>query len=200
MPKDHASPARLEAFSDGVIAVIITIMVLDLKVPAANGLAGLLQIVPTMAIYLLSFTFVGIYWINHHHLVHRTDQADQRTLYSNLLFLFFLSLLPFFTNYVLEKHIDAFSVGLYVISMIFTAASFLLLRLSIGCHLREIGSIEEQDTAAELKHFTSLILYSVALALSHYYPKLALSVVALVSILWITPTAAKPLHHATTAD
>ena len=198
MPKDHATPARLEAFSDGVIAVIITIMVLDLKVPAANGLAGFLQIVPTMAIYLLSFTFVGIYWINHHHLVHRTDQADQRTLYSNLLFLFFLSLLPFFTNYVLEKHIDAFSVGLYVISMIFTAASFLLLRLSIGCHLREIGSIEEQDTAAELKHFTSLILYSVALALSHYYPKLALSVVALVSILWITPTAAKPLHHPAT--
>ena len=140
--------------------------------------------------------------MQHHQVpvVHRTDQADQRTLYSNLLFLFFLSLLPFFTNYVLEKHIDAFSVGLYVISMIFTAASFLLLRLSIGCHLREIGSIEEQDTAAELKHFTSLILYSVALALSHYYPKLALSVVALVSILWITPTAAKPLHHATTAD
>jgi uncharacterized membrane protein len=197
MPKDHASPARLEAFSDGVIAVIITIMVLDLKVPAANGLAGLLQIVPTMAIYLLSFTFVGIYWINHHHLVHRTDQADQRTLYSNLLFLFFLSLLPFFTNYVLEKHIDSFSVAIYVISMIFTAASFLLLRLSIGCHLRETGRIEEQDTAAERKHWTSLVLYLIAIALSIHTPKIALGVIALVSILWITPTAAKPLHHAT---
>jgi uncharacterized membrane protein len=200
MPKDHASPARLEAFSDGVIAVIITIMVLDLKVPAANGLAGLLQIVPTMAIYLLSFTFVGIYWINHHHLVHRTDQADQRTLYSNLLFLFFLSLLPFFTNYVLEKHIDSFSVGLYVISMIFTAASFLLLRLSIGCHLRETGQIEEADTAAERKHWISLALYLIAIALSIHTPRIALGVIALVSILWITPTAAKPLHHATTAD
>ena len=198
MPKDHASPARLEAFSDGVIAVIITIMVLDLKVPAANGLAGLLQIVPTMAIYLLSFTFVGIYWINHHHLVHRTDQADQCILYSNLLFLFFLSLVPFFTNYVLEKHIDSFSVGLYVVSMIFTAASFLLLRLSIGCHLREIGRIEEQDTAAERKHWTSLALYLVAIALSIRYPRMALGVIALVSILWITPTAAKPLHHSTT--
>jgi uncharacterized membrane protein len=98
MTHPPASPARLEAFSDGVIAVIITIMVLELKVPHQDGLAGLYAVLPTLAVYLLSFTFTGIYWINHHHLVHRTDEADSLILYANLAFLFTLSLLPFCTS------------------------------------------------------------------------------------------------------
>jgi len=89
-----ASTSRLEAFSDGVIAVIITIMVLELKVPRANGIAGLRAILPTLLVYLLSFTFTAIYWINHHHLVGRVEEVDPRILYANLLFLFCLSLLP----------------------------------------------------------------------------------------------------------
>src|ERR1700748_2350248 len=121
------SPARLEAFSDGVIAVIITIMVLELKVPHEMGLAGLRAVLPTLGIYAISFTFTGIYWINHHHLVHRTEEADQVILYANLGFLFCLSLLPFFTSYLLEKKMDSFSVALYVSSMIVTGFSFLLL-------------------------------------------------------------------------
>jgi len=88
MPKVHASPARLEAFSDGVIAVIITIMVLDLKVPHDLGLAGLIAVLPTLAVYLLSFVFTRVYRVNHHHLIHRTDQATERILYANLAFLF----------------------------------------------------------------------------------------------------------------
>ena len=120
MAKAHPSPARLEAFSDGVIAVIITIMVLELKVPLESGLAGFTSVFPTLGVYALSFSFTGVYWVNHHHLVHRTDEADERILYANLFFLFWLSLLPFFTNYVLDKKMDSFSVGLYVVSMILT--------------------------------------------------------------------------------
>jgi uncharacterized membrane protein len=189
MPRDLTSPARLEAFSDGVIAVIITIMVLELKVPREFGLAGFLSILPTLAVYLLSFTFIAIYWVNHHHLVHRTDHASERTLYANLLFLFSLSLLPFFTAYVLDHKMDSFSVRIYVLSMMLTGASFLLLRLAIGQHLRRTGRLEREDAFAERKHWTSIVLYLVAIGLSFHHPILSLALVALISIFWIVPTS-----------
>jgi uncharacterized membrane protein len=189
MPKAHASPARLEAFSDGVIAVIITIMVLELKVPHDLGLAGFVAVLPTLAVYLLSFAFTGVYWVNHHHLVHRTDQANERILYANLAFLFCLSLLPFFTAYVLDHKMDSFSVCIYVISMMFTGASFLVLRLAIGHHLRTSGKLEREDMIAERKHWLSILLYLVAIGLSLRRPLLALGIVALISIIWIVPTA-----------
>ncbi len=196
MAAEPSSPARLEAFSDGVIAVIITIMVLELHVPTANGVAGLVSILPTLAVYLLSFAFTGVYWMNHHHLVHRTDRADSLILYTNLLFLFFLSLLPFFTNYVLEKKEDSFSVGLYVVSMILTSVSFLMLRLAIGRHLRRTGKLGTDDRVAERKHWISIAMYVAAIALSPTHPRFALGIVALVSVLWIIPTAriASPLE------
>jgi uncharacterized membrane protein len=200
MAKTHSSPARLEAFSDGVIAVIITIMVLELKVPMQNGLAGLATVWPTLVVYALSFTFTGIYWINHHHLLHRTDQADERVLYANLFFLFWLSLIPFFTSYVLDKKMDAFSVGLYVVSMILTGFSFLALRLAIGRHLRETGRLEREDAAAERKHWISLAMYLIAVGASIHHSSIALGIVALVMVLWIIPSAkADPLDHCITA-
>jgi uncharacterized membrane protein len=189
MPKAHASPARLEAFSDGVIAVIITIMVLDLKVPHDLGLAGFVAVLPALAVYLLSFAFTGVYWVNHHHLVHRTDQANERILYANLFFLFCLSLLPFFTAYVVDHKMDSFSVGIYVASMMLTGASFLALRLSIGHNLRQTGQLQHEDTDAERKHWISLLLYLIAIGLSVHHPLIALGIVALISILWIIPTA-----------
>jgi uncharacterized membrane protein len=184
-----SSPARLEAFSDGVIAVIITIMVLELKVPIKDGLAGLREVLPTLGIYLLSFTFTGIYWINHHHLVHRTEEADQRILYANLGFLFCLSLLPFFTSYLLDKKLDSFSVVLYAVSLVVTGFSFLLLRLAIGRRLRTSGSLEQQDIATERKHMLSLAIYLIAIPLAFYHPYLGLGVIATVTLVWIYPTA-----------
>lgn len=196
MSKSHPSPARLEAFSDGVIAVIITIMVLELKVPLQDGLRGLMTVLPILGVYALSFTFVGVYWINHHHLVHRTDQADERTLYANLFFLFCLSLMPFFTSYLLDKKMDSFSVALYVVSMILTGGSFLILRLTIGRHLRETGKLEREDAAAERKHWVSLALYVFAIALSLSHPRIALGIVALVMVIWIIPNAkVKAVEH-----
>jgi uncharacterized membrane protein len=189
MPKDPASPARLEAFSDGVIAVIITIMVLELKVPHDPGLAGLVAVLPTLAVYLLSFAFTAVYWVNHHHLIHRTDQANERILYANLAFLFCLSLLPFFTAYVLDHKMDSFSVCIYVISMMLTGASFLVLRLAIGHHLRTSGQLEREDAVAERKHWLSILLYLVSVGLSLHHPRLALGLVAFISIVWVVPTA-----------
>jgi uncharacterized membrane protein len=188
-----STPARLEAFSDGVIAVIITIMVLELKVPHQAGLAGLRAVLPTLCLYLISFAFVGIYWINHHHLVHRTDEADERILYANLGFLFCLSLLPFFTSYVLEKKMDSFSVAIYVASMILTGFSFLLLRLAIGRRLRHAGKLEAEDTAVERKNYLSLFVYLIAIPLAFQHPRMALGLVAFVTVIWITPsTGIKP--------
>jgi uncharacterized membrane protein len=198
MSRSSPSPARLEAFSDGVIAVIITIMVLELKVPLGDGLDGLMSVLPALGVYALSFTFTGIYWINHHHLVHRTDQADERILYANLFFLFWLSLIPFLTAYLLEKKMNSFSVALYVVSMILTGGSFLILRLAIGRHLRESGRLEPSDAAAERKHWISLAMYLGAVALSFSHPRLALGIVGLVMVLWIIPAAkVYPLEQCT---
>ncbi len=192
MPEKPSSTARLEAFSDGVIAVIITIMVLELKVPPQDGAAGLYAIVPILLIYLLSFAFTGIYWINHQHLIERVEAADSLILYANLCFLFCLSLLPFATSYVLEKKIDSFAVSLYAVSMVITGFSFLLLRLAIHRHLRRSGNLGRNDTAERGKHLTSLALYLLAIPLSYFHPQLALIVIALVTVVWIVPNLAIP--------
>ena len=180
---------RLEAFSDGVLAVIITIMVLELKIPHEDGISGLLKIAPILFIYLLSFAFTGIYWINHHHLISRIERADPRVLYANLAFLFCISLLPFFTSYVIEKKADSFSVALYAASMILTGVSFLFVRLAIGRLLRLTGELHEEDIATQRKHYASLSLYLVAIPLAHFHPWLALATITLVTVVWIVPSA-----------
>src|SRR5580698_1410934 len=182
------TPARLEAFSDGVIAVIITIMVLELKVPHQDGLEGLRTVLPTLCLYLISFAFVGIYWINHHHLVHRTEEADELILYANLGFLFCLSLLPFFTSYVLEKKMDSYSVVIYIASMVVTGFSFLLLRLAIARRLRHAGKFDAEDKAVERKNWLSLFVYLVAIPLAFQHPRVALGLVSFVTVIWVTPT------------
>jgi uncharacterized membrane protein len=183
------NPGRLEAFSDGVIAVIITIMVLELKVPHQDGVAGLRSVLPTLCLYLISFAFVGIYWMNHYQLVHRTEEVDELILCANLGFLFCLSLLPFFTSYVLDKKMDSFSVAVYVSSMIVTGFSFLLLRLSISRRLRHAGRFEAEDKAIERKNWLSLFVYVIAVPLAFQHPRLSLGLAAFVTIIWVTPTA-----------
>lgn len=190
-----APTSRLEAFSDGVIAVIITIMVLELKVPHENGLPGLRAILPILLVYLLSFTFTAIYWINHHHLIGRIDAVDTRILYANLMFLFCLSLLPFFTSWVLEKELDALSVAIYAVSLMVTGSGFLLLRLAVDRRLREQGHLEEENTAERRKHLASLALYFVAIPLAFFFPRISLSVLALVTLVWIIPTASPKSGH-----
>jgi len=195
MPEKTFPTTRLEAFSDGVLAVVITIMVLELKIPHEDGIAGLLTIAPTLFIYLLSFTFIAIYWVNHHHLVDRVEQCDHRVLYANLFYLFAVSLLPFFTAYVIEKHSDAFSVALYAASMIFTGFTFLLLRMAIERLLRRAGDLNVEDEGVQRKHVASLLLYMISMPLAHYHSYIALGIITLVTIIWVTPTAAAPIHN-----
>ena len=183
------SPGRLEAFSDGVIAVIITIMVLELKLPAPHlGPAGLYTVLPTLLVYLLSFSFTGIYWINHHELIHRLHLVDNFALYANLLFLFTLSLLPFFTNYLLDNGIDGFSVALYAAAMILTGLTFGLLRVAVNRILCLNRELADEDIATQRKHFLSLGIYLIAIPLAFWHPRLAMADIALVTVLWIVPS------------
>jgi uncharacterized membrane protein len=190
MPQKSPTTARLEAFSDGVIAVIITIMVLELKVPRQDGAAGLYAVLPVLLIYLLSFAFTGIYWINHQHLIKRIAVADAFTLYMNLVFLFCLSLLPFFTSYLLEKKMESFAVLLYAVSMMITGFSFLLLRLAVHRNLRYFGNLQKEDTRARAKHLASLCAYLLAAPLAYFHAELALGIMVLVTVAWIIPDLA----------
>src|SRR5215470_3904936 len=183
------SSARLEAFSDGVIAVIITIMVLELHVPHENGLAGLWSMAPRLSVYALSFLMVGIYWINHHELVRRTDSVDYRVLWANLIFLFVLSLVPFFVEYLDEKNFDTFSTLLYDATMLAAGMAFFLLRWTVMRRQRYSGSLGRQDTSELWKHSVCLGIYLVAIAMAFYRPWLSLVVVALITVVWVVPGA-----------
>ena len=179
---------RLEAFSDGVLAVVITIMVLELKVPHEDGFKGLITVAPVLFVYFLSFAFTAIYWVNHHHLIRRVEQCDHMVLYANLAYLFAASLLPFFTAYVIEKHSDSFSVGLYAASLIFAGLCFFLLRMSIQRLLCRTGDLSPEDTAMRRKHILSLVIYIAAIPLAQYHSYIALGALTLVTIIWIIPT------------
>ena len=187
------SPSRLEAFSDGVIAVIITIMVLDFKVPKEPGMAGLLTVLPTLLVYLLSFAFVGIYWVNHHHLVDRLKRVDHFILWANLDLLFWLSLTPFVTSYMVDKHLDSFSVALYAVSLLTTGVGFTLLQKAIGRHLCRYKTKDDAyerrlQMAEQRKAYLSLTMYLAATPLAFWRPWVALADVALVTVIWIIPT------------
>ncbi len=179
---------RLEAFSDGVIAVIITIMVLELHVPEANGPAGLWRLAPRLGLYALSFAMTGIYWINHHEILRRTEAANYRVLWANLFFLFTLSLIPFFTDYVGEKHFDSFSTALYAVVMLLAGQGFLVLRLSLDRLRRERGETLTKTTQLETtKHLASLALYVAAIPVAYYKPVVSLCLNILVTLIWIVP-------------
>src|SRR5260221_13512572 len=126
---------RLEAFSDGVIAIIITIMVLELKVPDGMDLAALRPLLPVFVSYVLSFVFLGIYWSNHHHLLQAVKHVDGRVLWANLHLLFWLSLIPFVTGWVGENHFAARPVALYGVVLLFASiAYFILARALVSLH------------------------------------------------------------------
>jgi uncharacterized membrane protein len=181
MSSQNLSPARLAAFSDGVIAVIITIMVLELKVPDHDGLAGLRAVAPTLLLYLLSFVQVGIYWVNHHYLVDEAETVTHATLWANLVFLFFLSLFPFATNWVGEKGLSSFSTAFYAGVSVLPGASYMLLWLAIR------ANSTKPSHATWGKQIVSVGSYLAAIPLAFYSPALSLVLIAFVAILWIFP-------------
>ena len=181
------TPARLEAFSDGVIAVIITIMVLEIKVPHEDGLAGLRALAPPLLIYLLSFAFTGIYWLNHQHLVRRVQKAEHGMQCANLAFLFTLSLLPLSTANVVEKHISGFAVAVYSASLLLVALGFLWLRLSVHGHLSRRDALAHVDRTGLRNHLLSMAIYVVAILVAFLYPRAILAAIGLLTFIWSLP-------------
>lgn len=177
---------RLEAFSDGVIAVIITIMVLELRVPHGAELATLAPLVSVLLSYVLSFVFVGIYWNNHHHMLTATHKVNGRILWANLHLLFWLSLIPFVTGWMSENHFAALPVAVYGVVLIMCALSYTLLaRFLIAYHGQD--STLARALGNDYKGTVSLILYAVAIPLAFVDSRISMSCYVLVSIIWFVP-------------
>jgi len=180
------SKSRMEAFSDAVIAILITIMVLELKVPAGAGLASLLPLVPVFMSYMLSFVFLGIYWNNHHHLLQAIKHVDGRVLWANLHLLFWLSLVPFVTGWMGENKFAALPVALYGIVMLFAAiAYFILTRALIALHGRD--SVLATALGRDFKGKVSVVLYLVAIAFAFVNSWIACSFYVFVAVMWLIP-------------
>ena len=176
----------MEAFSDGVIAIIITIMVLELRVPRGSNLEALAPVVPTFLSYVLSFVFLGIYWNNHHHLLQAVEHVDGRILWANLHLLFWLSLVPFVTAWMGQNHFDRLPVALYGTIMLFAGiAYFILVRTLLSRHGPE--SLLATALGSDFKGKISMVIYLVAIPLALLKWWLACALYILVSIMWLVP-------------
>lgn len=173
---------RMAAFSDGVIAVIITVMILDLRVPAHDlpDLRALRQVLPILMVYVLSFVEVGIYWVNHHYLFDDVSQVNHGLLWANLGFLFTLSLIPFGTAWVGERGISPFSLSVYLVSCTIPAISWIVLSIAVG-HARVITRDDY------VKQVASLAIYIGVIPVSYHSSAAAIVMLAAVAILWIFP-------------
>jgi uncharacterized membrane protein len=177
---------RLEAFSDGVIAIIITIMVLELKVPGRPDLAALVPLIPVFLSYVLSFAFVGIYWNNHHHLMHAVQKVNGNILWANLYLLFWLSMVPFVTSWMGENHFAATPVALYGVVVLMNAVAFTILtRVLIAHHGKD--SALARALGKDFKSKISLVLYAAAIPLAFVDPRIALAIYVLVAMIWFAP-------------
>jgi len=177
---------RLEAFSDGVLAIIITIMVLELEAPHEADLAALRPLVPTLLSYLLSFVYLGIYWNNHHHMLQAVDHADGVVLWANLHLLFWLSLVPFATAWMGSNEFAPWPVALYGVVLLLAAIAYLVLeRILVALHGRE--STLARAVARDGKGILSIVLYVVAVPLAFVGPWLACAIYVLVALMWFLP-------------
>ena len=180
------SKGRLEAFSDGVLAIIITIMVLELKVPHGIELAALKPLLPVFLTYVLSFLYVGIYWNNHHHMFHAAKQVSGGILWANLHLLFWLSLFPFATGWLGENHFAAMPTAVYGFVLLMAAiAYFILQRTIIARHGRD--SLLATAVGVDWKGKLSHVLYFVAIPLSFVAAWISHALYLLVAVLWLIP-------------
>jgi uncharacterized membrane protein len=180
------SKSRLEAFSDGVLAVIITVMVLEMKSPHGASLASLRPVIPVFLSYLLSFIYIGIYWNNHHHLLHATQRVNGATLWANLHLLFWLSLFPFATAWMDENQFAPWPVAVYGIVMLFAGvAYFILTKALIQLHGRD--STLAASIGSDTKGKISIAIYAIAIPLALVKPWIAGACYVIVAIMWLIP-------------
>ena len=177
---------RLEAFSDGVIAVIITIMVLELKVPHGAEAAALAPLAATFLTYVLSFVFIAIYWNNHHHMFHAVHHVTGATLWANLHLLFWLSLVPFVTGWMDENHFAPVTVAAYGLVLLCAGiAYFILTRVLLATHGED--SLLAKALGSDFKGKISVVLYLAAVALAFVQPWISLAIYVLVALMWLVP-------------
>jgi uncharacterized membrane protein len=177
---------RMEAFSDGVIAIILTIMVLELRVPHGQDLTSLGPLLPKLASYVMSFVMLGIYWSNHHHLLHAIKHVDGRVLWANLHLLFWLSLFPFVTAWSGDTHFAALPVAAWgAVQFMAGVGYFLLVRALLALHGKD--SVLAAAIGRDFKGIVSLILYFIAIGLAWVNPMIAVAIYVLVAVMWLIP-------------
>jgi uncharacterized membrane protein len=177
---------RIEAFSDGVLAIIITIMVLEMKVPHGVDPVALAPILPVFLSYVLSFLYIGIYWNNHHHLFQAVKHVKGGVLWANLHLLFWLSLFPFVTGWMGENHLSTVPVALYGVILIMAAiAYFILTRALLACHGSD--SVLAAALGRDFKGKISIVIYAAGIVLAFVRPSIAVALYVLVACLWIVP-------------
>ncbi|HET9839542.1 MAG TPA: TMEM175 family protein [Candidatus Angelobacter sp.] len=180
------SKNRLEAFSDGVLAVVITIMVLELKLPQGSSLAAFRPLIPVLLSYVLSFIYVGIYWNNHHHLLHATQRVNGATLWANLHLLFWLSLIPFTTAWMGENYRSSWPVAVYGIVLLLAGVAYYILTRAL-IRLHGDDSTLATSIGRDTKGKISIAVYAVGIALAFLEPRLANACYVTVAIMWLVP-------------
>jgi len=177
---------RLEAFSDGVIAILITIMVLELKVPHGTDWQALGPLIPVFLTYVLSFIFLGIYWNNHHHMLHATERINGAILWANLHLLFWLSLVPFATGWMGENHVAPLPTSLYGAVLVMAAIAYTILQTTIVAHQGPTSKLREA-VGGDIKGKISIASYAAAIPLSFVKPWIAVGLYVFVALLWLVP-------------
>jgi uncharacterized membrane protein len=178
--------SRFEAFSDGVFAIIITIMVLELKVPHGESLAALAPLLPVFLSYVLSFVYVGIYWNNHHHMLQAASQVTGATLWANLHLLFWLSLFPFTTGWMGENHAAPWPSALYGVVLLMAAVAYWLLQHTIIA-VEGRASVLQRAVGRDWKGKLSPLLYLGAIAATAWSPWIAMAIYVFVALMWLLP-------------
>ncbi len=178
--------ARLEAFSDGVIAIVITVMVLELRVPEGSDWAALRPLIPVLLTYLLSFIFLGIYWSNHHHMFHTVDRVNGAILWANLHLLFWLSLVPFVTSWMGRNHFAAFPTAIYGVILLCSAIAYTILQAAIISR-QGPGSKLKAAVGDDRKGKISALLYVAAIPLAFVAPLIADGIYVAVALIWLVP-------------
>lgn len=177
---------RLEAFSDGVLAIIITIMVLEMKVPHGTDIGALRPLLPVFLSYVLSFVYLGIYWNNHHHMLHAAHQVSGPMLWANLHLLFWLSLIPFVTGWMGENHFAPVPTALYGVVLLLAAIAYTILQQAItASHGRD--SLLAYAVGRDIKGKLSLLLYAIAVPAAFFQAWIAGALYALVAFIWLIP-------------
>jgi uncharacterized membrane protein len=191
MAAHKATPERLGAFSDGVLAIIITIMVLELKIPHESGPRALAAMWPTFFSYALSYLFVGVVWINHHHLIRYTERAGPGVIWANLLLLFCVSLIPFFTAYMADTRMDSFTTALYAGIFTLVTVAFMLFQSMIARQFEGDAGLRAMDRAASKRNWVALGSYAIAIPAAYLHPAVALAIIIGISALYFVPDALK---------